>query len=165
MIFYRTRQSWLPRKLFSLEPGKLVLCICNDHTNHVYIIFQILCHHFNNLHSILTGSRLHLKEPLSFLIHKKQLLHFQKFYCEVMTNLDSILKIRDITLPTKVHIVKVTVFPIIIYVCATERLPFHFSLSCIGEGNGNPLQCSCLENPRDEGAWWAAVCGVTQSRT
>ena len=39
------------------------------------------------------------------------------------------------------------------------------SLSCIGEGNGNPLQCSCLENPRDGGAWWAAVCGVTQSRT
>ena len=47
----------------------------------------------------------------------------------------------------------------------TERLHFHFSLSCIGEGNGNPLQCSCLENPRDEGAWWAAVYGVTQSRT
>ena len=39
----------------------------------------------------------------------------------------------------------------------TERLPFHFSLSCTGEGNGNPLQCSCLENPRDGGAWWAAV--------
>ena len=39
------------------------------------------------------------------------------------------------------------------------------SLSCIGEGNGNPLQCSCLENPRDGGAWWAAVYGVTQSRT
>ena len=47
----------------------------------------------------------------------------------------------------------------------TEQLPFHFSLSCIGEGNGNPLQCSCLENPRDRGAWWAAICGVTQSRT
>ena len=47
----------------------------------------------------------------------------------------------------------------------TERLPFHFSLSCIGEGNGNPLQCSCLENPRDGGAWWAAVYGVTQNRT
>ena len=47
----------------------------------------------------------------------------------------------------------------------TERLPFHFSLSCIGEGNGNPLQCSCLENPRDGGAWWAAVYGVQQSRT
>ena len=42
---------------------------------------------------------------------------------------------------------------------------FHFSLSCIGEGNGNPLQCSCLENPRDQGAWWAAIYGVTQSRT
>ena len=48
---------------------------------------------------------------------------------------------------------------------ATERLHFHFSLSCIGEGNGNPLQCSCLENPRDGGAWWAAVYGVAQSRT
>ena len=47
----------------------------------------------------------------------------------------------------------------------TERLQFHFSLSCIGEGNGNPLQCSCLENPRDGGAWWAAVCGVAQSWT
>ena len=46
-----------------------------------------------------------------------------------------------------------------------ERLHFHFSLSCIGEGNGNPLQCSCLENPRDGGAWWADVCGVTQSQT
>ena len=42
---------------------------------------------------------------------------------------------------------------------------FHFSLSCIGEGNGNPLQCSCLESPRDRGAWWAAVYGVAQSRT
>ena len=47
----------------------------------------------------------------------------------------------------------------------TERLHFHFSLSCTGEGNGNLLQCSCLENPRDGGAWWAAVCGVAQSRT
>ena len=47
----------------------------------------------------------------------------------------------------------------------TERLHFHFSLSCIGEGNGNPLQCCCLENPRDGGAWWAAVSGVAQSWT
>ena len=47
----------------------------------------------------------------------------------------------------------------------TEWLHFHFSLSCIGEGDGNPLQCSCLENPRDGGAWWAAVYGVAQSRT
>ena len=47
----------------------------------------------------------------------------------------------------------------------TERLHFHFSLSCIEEGNGNPLQCSCLENPRDGRAWWAAVYGVAQSRT
>ena len=47
----------------------------------------------------------------------------------------------------------------------TEPLHFHFSLSCTGEGNGNPLQCSCLENPRDGGAWWAAVYGVAQSWT
>ena len=47
----------------------------------------------------------------------------------------------------------------------TERLHFHFSLSCIGEENGSPLQCSCLENPRDGGAWWAAIYGVAQSRT
>ena len=47
----------------------------------------------------------------------------------------------------------------------TERAHFHFSLSCIGEGNGNPLQCSCLENPRNGSAWWAAIYGVTQSWT
>ena len=47
----------------------------------------------------------------------------------------------------------------------TEQLCFQFSRSCIGEGNGTPLQCSCLENPRDGGAWWAAVYGVAQSRT
>ena len=47
----------------------------------------------------------------------------------------------------------------------TERLHFHFSLSCIGEGNGNPLQFSCLENPRDGAAWWTAVYGVAQSWT
>ena len=46
-----------------------------------------------------------------------------------------------------------------------EQLHFEFSLSCIGEGNGNPLQCSCLENPRDGGAWWAAISGVTQGQT
>ena len=50
-------------------------------------------------------------------------------------------------------------------VSVTERLHFHFSLSCIGEGNGNPLQCSCLERPRDGGAWWAAIYGVAQSWT
>ena len=48
---------------------------------------------------------------------------------------------------------------------SSHLMYLYFSLSCIGEGNGNPLQCSCLENPRDGGAWWAAVCGVTQSRT
>ena len=47
----------------------------------------------------------------------------------------------------------------------TEQFPFHFSLSCIGEGSGNLLQCSCLENPKDGGDWWAAVCGITHCRT
>ena len=47
----------------------------------------------------------------------------------------------------------------------TERLHFHVSLSCIGEGNGNPLQFSCLANPMNGGAWWAAIYGVAQSRT
>ena len=45
----------------------------------------------------------------------------------------------------------------------TEQLHFHVSLSCIGEGNGNPLQYSCLEDPRDEGAWWAAIYGIAES--
>ena len=47
----------------------------------------------------------------------------------------------------------------------TEQLHFHFSLSCLGEGNGNSLQCPCLETPRDGGAWWAAVYGIAQSWT
>ena len=47
----------------------------------------------------------------------------------------------------------------------TEQLYFHFSRACIGEGNGNPLQCSCLENPRDGGAWWDAAYGVAQGQT
>ena len=62
-----------------------------------------------------------------------------------MINLDSVLKSKDITLPTKVCIVKAMVSP--------------------GEGNGNPLQYSCLENPMDGGAWWAAVHGVTRNQT
>ena len=48
---------------------------------------------------------------------------------------------------------------------ATERLHFHFSLSRIGEGNGTPLQCSCPENPRDGGAWWADVYGIAEADT
>ena len=143
-----------------------------------------------------------------------------------MTNLDSILKTKGIILSTKVHMVKATVFLVVMYGCEswtikkaerqrideeltlsncgagedgrrqwhptpvllpgkshgwrslvgsspwgreesgmTERLHFHFLLSCTGEGNGNPLQCSCLENTRDRGDWWAAVYGVAQSRT
>ena len=58
-----------------------------------------------------------------------------------------------------------TLFVNWLYLSTTEQLHFHFSLSCIGEGNGNPLQCSFLENSRDWGAWWAAVYGVSQSRT
>ena len=92
-----------------------------------------------------------------------------------MTNLDNILNSRDITLPKKVHLVKAMVFPVVMYGCESwtvkkaerQRIDafelwchFHFSLSCIGEGNGNPLQCSCLENPREGGAWWAAISGV-----
>ena len=68
-----------------------------------------------------------------------------------MTNLDSILKSRDITLLTKVLLVKAMVFPVV--------------MDEWGEGNGNPLQCSCMENPRDGGAWWAAVYGVAESDT
>ena len=108
---------------------------------------------------------------------------------KTMTNLDSILKSRDIALPTKVHLVKARrrqwhPTPVLLPGKShgrrrlvgysswgreesdrTECFHFHFSLSCIGEGNGNPLQCSCLKNPRDGGAWWAAIYGVTQSRT
>ena len=68
---------------------------------------------------------------------------------KAMINLGSILKSRDVALPTNVCLVKAKFFPVVIY----------------GEGNGNPLQYSCLENPRDGGAWWAAVYGVTQSWT
>ena len=67
---------------------------------------------------------------------------------KAMTNLESILKSRDITLLTNVCLVKAKFFPVVMY----------------GKGNGNPLQYSCLENPRDRGAWWAAVHGVTKSR-
>ena len=67
---------------------------------------------------------------------------------KAMTNIDSILKSREITLLTKVHLVKAMVFLAVMYGC-----------------NGNPLQCSCLENPRDRGAWWAAVYGGALSRT
>ena len=104
-----------------------------------------------------------------------------------MTNLDSLLKYRDITLLKNVCIDRrrrwhptPVLFPWkshgrrSLVGCSpwrreesdmTEQLPFHFSLSCTGEGNGNPLQYSCLENPRDGGAWWAADYGVAQSRT
>ena len=90
-----------------------------------------------------------------------------------MTNLDSIFRRRQwqptpVLLPVKSHGWRSLLG------CSpwgreesakTERIHFHFSLLCIGEGNGNPLQSSCLENPRDGGAWWAAIYGVTQSQT
>ena len=94
-----------------------------------------------------------------------------------MTNLDSILKSRDITLPTKVHLVKVMVFPVVIYgfpggsevkasACNVGDLGSIPGLGrSPGEGNGNPLQYSCLENPMDGGAWWATVHGVPKSGT
>ena len=92
---------------------------------------------------------------------------------KTMTNLESILQRRQwhptpVVLPGKSHGWRSLVG------CSpwghqesdsTEWLHFHFSLSCIGKGNGNPLQCSCLENPRDGVVWWAAVYGVVQSRT
>ena len=70
---------------------------------------------------------------------------------KLMTNLDSILKSRDITLLTKASIVKAMIFPVVMY--------------GFGEGNGTPLQYSCLENTMDRGAWWAAVHGVARSQT
>ena len=78
---------------------------------------------------------------------------------KAMTNLDSVLKSRDITLPTKVYLVKAMVFPVVRYGCQSWTIK---KAECrrIGEGNGNPPQCSCLENPRDRGAWWAAIYGV-----
>ena len=88
-----------------------------------------------------------------------------------MTIIDSIVKSRDITWPTKVHLVKDMAFSVVMHRCeswtikklSAEELML---LNCgIGEGNGNPLPCSCLGYPRDGGAWWAAVYGVTQSRT
>ena len=75
-----------------------------------------------------------------------------------MTNLDSILKSRDITLPTKVRLVKAMVFPVVMYGCESWTIK-----KADGEGNGNPLQYSCLENPMDGGAWWATVHGVAKN--
>ena len=131
---------------------------------------------------ILGGSKITADSDCSHEI-KRRLLLGRK----VMTNLDSIFKSRDITLPTKVRLVQRRQWhptPVLLpgishgwrslvgyspWGCeesdTTEWLYFHFSLSCIGEGNGNPRQCSCLENPRDRGAWWAAVYGVAQSWT
>ena len=128
---------------------------------------------------ILGGSRITTDGGCSHKI-KRHLLLGRK----VVANLDNILKSRDITLPTKVHLVKAMVFTVVMYgsekamaphsstfawkipwteepgrlqfmgsleLDTTKRLHFHFSLSCIGEGNGNPLHCSCLENPREPG--------------
>ena len=93
---------------------------------------------------ILLGSKIIVDGDCSHEI-KRHLLLGRK----VVTTLDSIFKSRDITLSTKVHLVKAMVFPVVMY----------------GEGSGNPLQYSCLENLMDGGAWWAAVHGVAKSRT
>ena len=88
-----------------------------------------------------------------------------------MTNLDSVLKSRKTTFPTKVHLVKAMAFPPHSSIgkesaCNAGDLgSTPGSGRSLGEGNGNPLQCSCLENPRGGGAWWAAIYGVTQSWT
>ena len=150
--------------------------------------------------------------PTSSLIHKWTwdpdpdkmviLRHYSAIlllWRKVMTKLESILKSRDIALPTKVRLSQGYGFfsdhvwmrrrqwhptPVLLLgkphgqrslvgyspwghwgSDTTEQLHFHFSLSCIGEGNGNPLQCSCLENPGDREAWWAPVYGVAQSQT
>ena len=137
---------------------------------------------------IFLGSKISVDSDCNHEI-KRRLLFGRK----TMTNLDRILKSRDITfltnlqsqsygfsswrrqwhptpvlLPGKSHGRRSLVG------CSpwgrkesdmTERLHFHCSLSCVGEGNSSPLQCSCLENPRDGGAWWAAIYGVSQSRT
>ena len=95
---------------------------------------------------ILGGSKITADGDCSYEI-KRRLLLGRK----AMTNLDSILKSRDITFPTKVCIVKAMVFPVVMYGC--------------GEGNGTPLQYSCLENPMDGGAWWAAVHRVARNQT
>ena len=83
-------------------------------------------------------------------------------------NVQTTIQLRSVFSPGKSHGRRSLVgcSPWGLYVSdTTEELHFHFSLSCIGQGNGNPLQCSCLENPRDGGAWWAAIYGVAQSLT
>ena len=115
---------------------------------------------------ILGGSKITVDGDCSHEIKRHFLLGIK-----TMTNLDSWRRQwhpTPVLLPGKSHGQRSLV------VCSpwgrwgsdtTERLDFHFSLSCIGEGNGNPLQCSSLENLRDGGAWWAAVYGVAQSQT
>ena len=93
---------------------------------------------------IFLGSKITVDDNCSHKIKRHFLLRRK-----AMTNLESILKSRDVALPTNVCLVKAKFFPVVIY----------------GEGNGNPLQYSCLENPVDRGAWWPAVRRVAQSRT
>ena len=105
---------------------------------------------------VVCGVRSHsLWSSLKMLLHKMQ-------------NETFIPRLTYLTELTFLNSSCITVYFIILYreeSDTTERLHFHFSLSCFGEGNGNPLQCSCLENPRDGGAWWAAIYGVIQSWT
>jgi len=81
-----------------------------------------------------------------------------------LTSVPDDWKNHNLIIWTFVDNVMSLLFNMLFRLVTTELLHFHFPLSCIGEGNGNPLQCSCLENPRDGGAWWAAVYGVAQSR-
>ena len=94
---------------------------------------------------IFLGSKIIADVDCSHEVKRRSLLGRK-----AMTNLDSIFKNRDITLLSKAHIVKVM---------------FFYSIHIQGEGNGTPLQYSCLETPRDGAAWWVAVYGVTQGRT
>ena len=114
----------------------------------------------NNISSYLLGIT-HMSEPF---LHIISVSYFSRFICKVfiMPIFRWGNKFR-LKWPAQVSLVDSDAH--IRFTLVTERLHFYFSLSCIGEGNGNPLQRSCLENPRDGGAWWAAVYGVTQSRT
>ena len=109
-----------------------------------------------------------IPDSLGLSLHILDLLHQPNFPVPMASNQRRQWQLTPVLLPGKPHGQRSLVG------CSpwgleesdsNEQLHFHFSLSYMGEGNGNPLQCSCLENPRDGGAWWAAISGVAQSRT
>ena len=104
---------------------------------------------------VFLGSKTTMDDDCSREI-KRHLLLGRK----AMTKLDRVLKSRDITLPTKVHIVKATVFPVVIYACMSWTIK-----KAEHQENGNPLQYSCLENPMDRATWLDTVHGVAKSQT